>query len=159
MHRDTYCLLSKDQAFLRHCSATEAPDKEWKQHASPPIHHHDTKEHLEGWKSVALTKFKRCKRLLFNNMTKRWQSSPVCSYLAQEISTVGSSSTPNTPPSQERKRPNNAALTTETRITVSPRFHSLCFIYNDNKAELFPLYKPHYAVVDSSNLPWHFVVT
>ena len=35
---------------------------------------------------------------------------PVYWYLAQEMSTVGSSSTPRTSPSQQRKRPNKAAL-------------------------------------------------
>lgn len=43
------------------------------------------------------------------------RSSPVYSYLAQEISTVGSSSTPKTSPSHERNRPNSAALDTDTK--------------------------------------------
>lgn len=49
---DTHCLLSKDPGFLHRCSARGARDTEWKQRASPVIHHHDTKERLEGRENV-----------------------------------------------------------------------------------------------------------
>lgn len=51
------------------------------------------------------------------------QTSPVYSYLAQEISTVGSSSTPNTSPSQERKRPNSADLKSVIQRYLCTAFH------------------------------------
>lgn len=53
---NTHCLLSKDQGFLHHCSATGAPDTEWKLRASPPIHHRDTEEHLDGWEEITYRK-------------------------------------------------------------------------------------------------------
>lgn len=65
--------------------------------------------------------------------TKAQQSSPVYSYLAHEISTVDSSSTPSTSPSQERKCPNNAVLKTQITVNQSLAASSLYFIYNDNK--------------------------
>lgn len=104
-------LLSKDQGFLHHCSATGAPDREWKPRASPPICHRDTEEHLDGWEELT----NRKQTLRRKKKWQEWQSSPVYSYLAQEISTVDSSWTPNTSPSQQRKRPNNAALKNRTK--------------------------------------------
>lgn len=53
---NTHRLLSKDQGFLHRCSATGAPDTEWKLRASPPIHHRDTEEHLDGWEELIYRK-------------------------------------------------------------------------------------------------------
>lgn len=104
--RDAYRLLCKDRGFPRRCSATKAQDTKWKQHVSPPVHRRDTKGHLEHEMTVIhKKKFLNCIYISVHRLF-----SPVCSYLAQEISTVGSSSTPNTSPSQERKRSNRAAL-------------------------------------------------
>lgn len=127
---DTHCLLSTDRGFLHHCSAMGARGTEWKRRASHPIHRHDTKERLEGWENVTyIEKMRTCRRLVIKRSD---QISPVCSYLAHEISTVDSSSTPNTSPSQERKRPNSAALkNTETQITVnciSHRFFTVFYL-------------------------------
>lgn len=61
---NTYRLLRKDQGFLHRCSATGAPDTEWKLRASPPIHHRDTEEHLEGWEALTY------RRRMWRKMTK-----------------------------------------------------------------------------------------
>lgn len=168
---DAHCLLCKDRGFLHRCSAREARDTGWKQRASPPTHHHDTKEHLEKKRDCYM-----CEKGEFagDQSSKIWskepknkavlpaRTSPEYSYLAQEISTVGSSSTPNTSPSQERKRPNSAALKTHTETCELHFTVSSCILCcNDNKAGPLTSYKPRHTdrLFDGSNLPWHFVVT
>ena len=70
---DTHCLLSRDRGFPRRCSATEAPDTGWKQRASPPTHHHGTKEHLERRQKVSCLKKENMQRTSRQNLIERAQ--------------------------------------------------------------------------------------
>lgn len=67
----THCLLCKDRGFPRRCSAMEARDTGWKQCASPPIHHHDTKEHLIRKREYYMQK----KRNIHINSSEIWSNS------------------------------------------------------------------------------------
>lgn len=80
----------------------EVPDRGWTQLFVPPAHHRDTAKHLHE----EHTSYTSPPCLLHSVWSRSSQDDlPVCSYFAQDISTVASRSTCNTSDNQTRNSP------------------------------------------------------